>query len=148
MTEPTRSPTRRAAILVALAGVLALPSMPALAHPAQTLAPIGDTANARDGRVIEVAERRRGKKRASRNRGKDRPRARNGRRYDPYWHPRQRGCRPRRAIRKAWRMGVDAPRIHRIGRRGVVVSGYRGRHYVRVRFGHARYCPIIAVRGY
>ena len=57
-------------------------------------------------------------------------------------------CRPRRALRKAWRMGVDEPRIHRVGRRAVVVSGYRGREYVRVRFSRERRCPVLAVRAF
>ena len=73
---------------------------------------------------------------------------RRGRRFDrgPRGYGRWGRCRPRRALRKAWRLGVDAPRIHRIGRRAVVVAGYRGRSYVRVRFAHAPRCPVLAIR--
>ena len=145
ITTARPSPVRRAAIV--LATVASALAAPAAAHPhAQPGA--GVQIGYHDAQPIQIAERRKGAKKANKRR------ASRGaeRRIDPraYHHGQGYGprafCRPRRAIRKAWRMGVDAPRIHRVGRRAVVVSGYRGRHYVRVRFAHARRCPVLAVR--
>ena len=161
MTDTIRRTDRARRVLIALtaaATCLAAPAAPALAGPTQGM--VIATSHAFDEvRPIEIVEQRQRKrsKRAQRRPQRSDPllapperhRAGDRRRHRgwDYGYERRRGfCRPRRAIRKAWRMGVDAPRIHRVGRRAVVVSGYRGRHYVRVRFAHARRCPVLAVR--
>ena len=61
---------------------------------------------------------------------------------------RDRDCRPRRALRRAWRMGLDDARIDAVRRGALIVSGYRGREYVRVRFARRPSCPVIAVRAF
>ena len=153
MTETTRpSTTRRALLALALGITLVAPAMPVHAHPVAAPASALDWAG--EGRMIEVQERRGRGNGARQNdrRGAERSTSRRSResvRRGRGYGKRHRGyCRPYRAIRKAWRMGVDAPRIHRVGRRGVVVAGYRGRHYVRVRFAHGRRCPVMRVRRY
>ena len=59
-------------------------------------------------------------------------------------------CRPRRALRKARRLGVRRAYIHRVGPRGVVIRGRARGERVAVRFGPARFCPVrnVRVRGY
>ena len=55
-------------------------------------------------------------------------------------------CHPRRALRRAWRMGVDGAHIHRVRSHVIVVSGYDGSDHVRVRFARDRRCTVLAVR--
>lgn len=55
-------------------------------------------------------------------------------------------CPPRRALRKAYRMGLNHPVIVRENRRVVVVDGRKRGRVVTVRFAQARGCPVIAVR--
>ena len=54
----------------------------------------------------------------------------------------------RRALRKAWRMGVDRPHIARIGRGRIVVKGHHDGHRAKVVFDRwSRRCEVIKVRG-
>jgi len=55
-------------------------------------------------------------------------------------------CKPRKAVRKARRMGLRHTEIVRAGHRRVVVEGFRHRHLVRVVFANERHCPVIRVR--
>lgn len=135
------------ATLAALALLASAPA-PATASPAT---PTPTHAFDRASDVVQVSERR---GRASRRRGARRHAHDGGYRRGGWErdHEFRRGrrhagrCRPGRAVRKAWRLGVDEPRIRRVGRRGVVIAGFRGRSRVVVRFGHARHCPVLAVR--
>lgn len=53
-------------------------------------------------------------------------RGRDGRGYGRH-HNRRQGCSPRRAVNKAWNMGLNRPHIHRVGGKHIVVKGrYRG----------------------
>ena len=55
-------------------------------------------------------------------------------------------CAPRRALRKARRMGVRRAHIARVNRHVVVVKGYRYGGRAKVKFGRSRHCPVIAFR--
>ncbi len=55
-------------------------------------------------------------------------------------------CSPRLAIRKAYGIGANRPRIVRENRRVVVVDGFRRGRLVTVRFANDRGCPVLAVR--
>ncbi|MCP4073860.1 MAG: hypothetical protein GY742_19360 [Hyphomicrobiales bacterium] len=47
-------------------------------------------------------------------------------RRDNYRHkPRRRVCSPRRAVKKAYRLGLNNPQVHRIKDRRIVISGYQ-----------------------
>jgi len=62
-------------------------------------------------------------------------------------HYRYRRCTPRRALRKARRMGIRRAYVRRAGYRGVIVAGKRGyRGRVIVGFGNHRSCPVRFVR--
>ncbi|MEO0327655.1 MAG: hypothetical protein AAF217_03560 [Pseudomonadota bacterium] len=65
-----------------------------------------------------------------------------------YGHKPHGRCHPRKALKKAWRMGVDQPHIARIGERRVVVVGYNRGHRAKVVFKrHHRKCRVIKTRG-
>ena len=55
-------------------------------------------------------------------------------------------CTPRRAIRKARRMGVRGARIVRVNNRVIVVRGYRYGGSAKVKFGRSANCPVIVFR--
>ncbi len=55
-------------------------------------------------------------------------------------------CSPRRAVRKARRMGVNRARIVRVNRRAVVVKGRSMGDRVLVRFARERRCPVLSFR--
>jgi len=55
-------------------------------------------------------------------------------------------CKPRRAVRKARRMGVRRADVIRANHRRVVVEGVRHHRLVRVVFANQRSCPVIRVR--
>lgn len=55
-------------------------------------------------------------------------------------------CAPRRALRKARRMGVRGARIARVNYRVIVVRGYRYGERAKVKFGRSGRCPVIAFR--
>ena len=60
----------------------------------------------------------------------------------------RRGCGPRRALNKAYRVGVNRPHIARINHKKIVVVGYNYGHPAKVVFkrkGHG--CKIIKTRG-
>ncbi len=63
------------------------------------------------------------------------------RRFAP--HPRRRVCSPRRAVRKAYRMGLNHPYVHRIGKRRIVVRGNNWGYPAKVVFGRGGRCPVI-----
>ena len=63
-------------------------------------------------------------------------------------HRRHRGCHPRRALRKAWKMGVNRPHIARIGHKRIVVVGYNHGYKAKVVFKrHHPRCKVIKTRG-
>lgn len=67
--------------------------------------------------------------------------------WDRFERHRDRGvCKPRRALRKARRMGLRHTDIVRANRRKVVVEGYRHHRPVRVVFANEQRCPVIRVR--
>ncbi|MEX3012043.1 hypothetical protein [Hoeflea sp. TYP-13] len=72
--------------------------------------------------------------------------------YGPQWGPGPswggpRGyCKPRRAVKKARRMGVRNAHIVRRNHRKVVVKGWRYGYRTRVVFANRRHCPVIAFR--
>lgn len=55
-------------------------------------------------------------------------------------------CSPRRAVRKARRMGVHRARVVRANRRAVVVRGRSRGDRAVVRFARAPGCPVLAFR--
>lgn len=57
-----------------------------------------------------------------------------------------RGCEPRQALRKAYRLGLNRPVIVRDNRNAVVVDGRKRGRVVTVRFAQERGCPILRVR--
>ncbi|WP_152046002.1 hypothetical protein [Aureimonas psammosilenae] len=59
---------------------------------------------------------------------------------------RDRGCSPRLAVRKAYDLGLNRPRVVREGRNSVVVDGVRRGRLQTVRFANDRGCPVISVR--
>lgn len=57
-------------------------------------------------------------------------------------------CGPRRALRKAWHMGVNQPHIARLNKRKVVVVGYNRGHAAKVVFKrNSHRCKVIKARG-
>lgn len=69
--------------------------------------------------------------------------------YRGHHRPRaHRVCKPRRALNKAWNMGVNRPHIKRVGRNRIVVVGYNYGHRAKVVFARqGRHCPVIRTRG-
>ncbi len=67
-------------------------------------------------------------------------------RYRGYGH-RDKQCHPRRAIRKAWRMGLSYPEITRMKRDRIVVRGWEYGRKTKVVFDRwSRRCHVIKVR--
>ena len=57
-------------------------------------------------------------------------------------------CKPRRALRKAYRMGVDNPYIARIKRNKIVVKGHSYGHQAKVVFKRNTHrCKVLRTRG-
>ena len=79
------------------------------------------------------------------------PRYHNHRKYSHKYKNRvvHRGyCGPRRALRKAWHMGVNQPHIARLNKRKVVVVGYNRGHAAKVVFKrNSHRCKVIKSRG-
>ena len=71
------------------------------------------------------------------------------RHYVPRHQVRHRGfCKPRRALRKAYRMGVDNPYIARIKRNKIVVKGHSYGHHAKVVFKRNTHrCKVLKTRG-
>jgi predicted NBD/HSP70 family sugar kinase len=71
-----------------------------------------------------------------------------GYRHYGHGYGHRRGCGPRRALNKAYRVGLNRPHIARINHRKIVVVGYNYGHPAKVVFkrkGHG--CKIIKTRG-
>lgn len=70
--------------------------------------------------------------------------AQSGYRYDRYRErPRHRACSPNRAVEKAWKLGVNRPRVANVGRNTITVRGFQRGYPVMVRFARAPNCPVI-----
>ncbi|MEC5325449.1 hypothetical protein [Aurantimonas sp. A3-2-R12] len=70
---------------------------------------------------------------------------RDGRRYRDSREYRP-ACQPRRAVRKASRMGVNRARVIRANRRAVVVAGRSRGDRAIVRFAREPGCPVLSFR--
>lgn len=63
-------------------------------------------------------------------------------------HHRRAACGPRRALNKAYRIGVNRPHVARINHKRIVVLGYNRGHPAKVVFKRSRHgCKIIKARG-
>lgn len=64
-------------------------------------------------------------------------------------HRRNRGvCAPRRALKKAWRMGVNRPHVSRVNGRKIVVAGFNRGHRAKVVFKrNSGHCRVLRTRG-
>ena len=69
--------------------------------------------------------------------------------YNSYQAPRRhRKCNPRRALNKAYRMGVYNPHITRVNHRKIVVKGYSHGHHAKVVFKRdSKRCRVLKTRG-
>ncbi len=57
-------------------------------------------------------------------------------------------CGPRRALRKAWNLGVNRPHVARVNRRAIAVVGYSHGHRAKVVFKrNSHHCRVIKTRG-
>jgi hypothetical protein len=65
-----------------------------------------------------------------------------GDRYDRH-RPRGRECTPNRAVEKAWKLGLNRPRVSRVNRNTIVVRGFQRGQSLRVVFARAPNCPVI-----
>ncbi|MEM9277366.1 MAG: hypothetical protein AAGA76_02190 [Pseudomonadota bacterium] len=67
--------------------------------------------------------------------------------YHAYGH-KQRKCNPRRALNKAYRMGVYKPHVTRVNHKRIVVKGYNHGHRAKVVFKrHSKHCRVLNTRG-
>lgn len=70
-------------------------------------------------------------------------------RYNPRPHnqyrqqPRRQVCGPRRAVKKAYRLGLNNPQVHRIKERRIVVSGYRYGYRTKMVFKRYSNCQLL-----
>jgi hypothetical protein len=74
---------------------------------------------------------------------------RKDRHYRDQYHPRPQHqvCGPRRAVKKAYRLGLDSPQVHRVKERKIVVSGYQYGYRAKMVFKRYSKCHLIkAVR--
>lgn len=55
----------------------------------------------------------------------------------------RRACSPERAMEKAWKMGINRPRVSNVNRDTIAVRGFQRGHTVRVLFARAPNCPVI-----
>lgn len=55
----------------------------------------------------------------------------------------RRACSPERAMEKAWKMGINRPRVANVNRNTIAVRGFQRGHTVRVLFARAPNCPVI-----
>ncbi|MEM7069289.1 MAG: hypothetical protein AAF478_10430 [Pseudomonadota bacterium] len=72
--------------------------------------------------------------------------------YNPYLYShggqRPRACNPRRALNKAYRMGLYNPHITRVNHKKIVVKGYSHGYPAKVVFKrHSGRCKVIKTRG-
>jgi hypothetical protein len=68
---------------------------------------------------------------------------RHDRRYDRHRERPRRACSPERAVEKAWRLGLNRPRIANVNRNTISVRGFKRGHPVRILFARAPNCPVI-----
>ena len=61
--------------------------------------------------------------------------------YQP--RPRHRVCGPRRAVKKAYRLGLDSPQVHRVKERRIVISGYQYGYRTKMVFKRYSKCRLI-----
>ncbi|MEM7289512.1 MAG: hypothetical protein AAF412_03915 [Pseudomonadota bacterium] len=62
--------------------------------------------------------------------------------------PRRGFCGPRKAVNKAWHMGINRPHVSRVTNRRIAVTGFNRGHRAKVVFKRdSRRCRIIATRG-
>ena len=67
--------------------------------------------------------------------------------YYAYGYPRRK-CHPRRALNKAYRMGVYNPHVTRVNHKRIVVKGYSHGHRAKVVFKrHSKHCRVLKTRG-
>lgn len=59
---------------------------------------------------------------------------------------RRKGCSPRRAVDKAWNMGLNRPHIHRVGDRHIVVKGRYHGSRTKIVFGRFGGCKVVDFR--
>ncbi len=74
-----------------------------------------------------------------------------GPRYAPprrhYGH-RHRACGPKRALNKAWRMGLNRPYVARVNNKRIVVRGFNYGHNAKVVFKRgSKNCRVLKTRG-
>ena len=78
------------------------------------------------------------------NKGNRRNKYRKHRRHqDRYSQPRRHVCGPRRAVRKAYRLGLDGPRVHRVRENKVAVVGYQYGYRTKMVFKRYSNCRLI-----
>ena len=70
-------------------------------------------------------------------------RHRNKHRYNYRNHHRQQVCGPRRAVNKAYRLGLNSPQIKRIKERRIVVTGYQYGYRTKMVFKRYSNCRLI-----
>lgn len=71
-----------------------------------------------------------------------------GRNYGGRHGHRPRICRPRRAVNKAWNMGMNRPGIRRIGEHRIVVVGWHRGHRAKLVFDRwSPRCRVLRARG-
>lgn len=68
---------------------------------------------------------------------------RRDRRDDRHRDRPSRACSPERAVEKAWKMGINRPRVANVNRNTIAVRGFQRGHTVRVLFARAPNCPVI-----
>ena len=73
-------------------------------------------------------------------------------RYAPprrhYQGQRHRACGPKRALHKAWRMGLNRPYVARVNQNRIVVRGFNYGHNAKVVFKRgSRHCRVLKTRG-
>ncbi len=75
----------------------------------------------------------------------------NGHRHNRYvtrGHRHRGFCAPRRALRKAWNMGVNRPHVARVNGERIVVAGFNRGHRAKVVFKRgSKHCRVIRTRG-
>lgn len=67
-------------------------------------------------------------------------------RYRPDRFHRYQRCHVGKALRKARKRGIRRAHVWRVGRRGVVVGGYKWGEFVRIGFANHRRCPVRFVK--
>lgn len=80
--------------------------------------------------------------------GKPQRRHYGGRRHGGRHYGGRRVCHPRKAVRKAWHIGMNRPGIRRIGENRIVVTGWHRGHRAKLVFDRwSPRCRVIRARG-